>query len=238
MKIAEILENSTTEQQILLSFILKKDRSFLSAFPETNLTLQQLRSFKTLGNRLEKGEPLAYLLGYQEFYGRKFFVSKDVLIPRSDSEKLIDKVLKLTKNEKLTIVDVGTGSGCLGITLALEKPNLKIILTDIDPKALVVAKKNALLYHIEKRLKFVRSDLLESVNEPVDLIVANLPYIPTKNWEKLPTQIKDHEPKLALDSGERKTTFYERLFQQAKDKLAKPYRIVYEIDGDIFIKEV
>lgn len=227
----------TTEAEILASFVLGKDRSFINAFPETELSRKQLGNLKTLVKRRRDGEPLPYLLGYREFYGRNFLVDKNVLIPRPETENLVEAVVNFAKNKSLTVADIGTGSGAIALTLALEQPNLKLVALDIDPKALAVAKKNAIFYKLENEVEIVQSDLLKSLTRPVDVIVANLPYIPTKNYQQLPAHIRVFEPRVALDSGNSKETFYKRLFAEAKTKLKKDGVIFYEIDGDIFRKD-
>ncbi len=231
MKISELLKESSLEKEILLAFILKKDRSFLSAFPETNLTTSELKSFTELWQRVGDNEPLAYLLGYKEFFGRNFLVNKNVLIPRPETEDLIEEVLKYSQDKVLTVVDVGTGSGAIAITLKLENPNLNVFATDISSTALSVAQKNAKLYGQTGKITFVEIDLLANFSDKADVIVANLPYIPTKNWQKLDTQIKDYEPRLALDSGVSKLVLYEKLFSQAKDVLKPGGVLFYEVDG-------
>ena len=225
------------EFEILLSSILKKDRSFINAYPETDLTSEQAEMLSEMLEKRRTGAPIPYILGYKEFYGRKFFVNKNVLIPRPETEDLVEKVLKFTSGKNLSVIDVGTGSGCIAITLKLEKSELKVFASDIDPRALEVARKNAVLYKLDGKISFLESNLLKKLDSEVDVIVANLPYIPTNNWEQLPKEIKDFEPRVALDSGLSKESLYQELFNQAKNRLKKDGIIFYEIDGDIFRKD-
>lgn len=220
-----------TEAEILLAHILGKDRSFLHAFPETKLKPKELKEARHYFQRREKGEPLPYILGFKEFYGRNFYVDQNVFIPRHDTEEMVELVLKFARGKKLLVAEVGTGSGAISITLAKEAPHLQIIAGDISPQALRIAQKNSRLRGIEGKINFFESDLLTNTQEEIDLVVANLPYIPTTNWEKLPSEIKDFEPRLALDSGKSAMTLYEKLFTQAKKKKAKD--IFYEVDGKI-----
>jgi len=225
------------EVEILLAHVLKKDRTFLRAFPETELTDEQQSRLDSLVKRREKGEPLAYILGYQEFYGRKFLVNKDVLIPRADTEILVQDVLEFTKGKKLAVVDVGCGSGCIAITLKLENPLLSVIATEISQPALAVAKKNAALHGTLEKIQFLHCSLIDKVDTKLDVIVANLPYITTKTWENLPTEIRDWEPKVALESGNTKTILYKDLFEKSREKLNPGGAIFYEIDGKVFEKK-
>ncbi len=237
MTIQDVLDKKElpkTEVEILLAFVLGKDRSFITAFPETSLSEKQGQQITDLLKRRANNEPIAYLQGFREFYGRKFLVNSDVLIPRPETEQLIDQAIKIATGRKLVIADIGTGSGCIAVTLAKELPNAVVLASDVDKAALVVAKKNAILHKVDDRIKFIQSDLLENIDEPIDLIVTNLPYITTAKWNILPSEIKEFEPRLALDSGESKLSFYERLFSQVAAKLKPEAKIIYEVSGEIF----
>lgn len=239
MRIDELLKQSkikTIETEILLAAVLKKDRSFINSFPETILSNPQENLVSNFIARRAKNEPIPYILGFKEFYGLKFLVNQDVLIPRPETEIIIDKILLLQENlgvEPLVIADIGTGSGCIAITLAVKNPKLHIIATDISSQALAVAIKNAKLHQVENRIKFIESNLLEKVNAKIDIVAANLPYIPTENWEELPAEIKYFEPRLALDSGKSASILYHLLFEEAAKKLNPEGVIFYEIDGSI-----
>lgn len=234
MNIANTIRNTPIppiEIEILLAEVLNNDRSFLNSFPETTLTKKQEEKINNFVNRRLKNEPLPYILGYKEFYGRNFLVNKNVLIPRPETENLVEKVLKFSQGKRLSVADIGTGSGCIAVTLKLENPNLEITAIDLSEKALSVAKKNAALH--DTKIRFLKSDLLDVINQSFDVIVANLPYIPTNNWKNLPEEIKNYEPRLALDSGNNSKTFYEKLFTQTKGKLNSNGLVVYELDGNI-----
>lgn len=224
------------ETEILLGTVLGKDRSFLNAFPETKLTEKEGKRFFDFVARRQNSEPLPYILGFKEFYGRPFAVNQNVLIPRPETEDLVEKVLEFSRDKKLTVVDVGTGSGAIGLTLKLQQPTLKVLATDISETALTIARKNSSLHKIFGQIKFMKTDLIADVQEQIDIIVCNLPYIPTTSWEKLPAEIRRFEPRLALDSGASKETLYQKLFFQAKDKLARSGKVFYELDGLTFEK--
>ena len=222
------------EAEILLSAILKKPREFLLAHGEKKLTASQVSNFKLKISRRLKGEPVAYLIGYKEFYGLEFFVNQNVLIPRPETELIVDEALKLiTHNSQLiTIIDVGTGSGCIVITLAkqllarhkTQDTRYKFFGIDTSKKALIVAKKNAKLNSVEKNIKFLQGDLLSPIIHnslfiipDSDLIIlANLPYgwMAWKNNCSMETIGLKFEPEIALFTGKNGLELYEKLFKQ------------------------
>lgn len=194
---------------ILLEDTLHKDRSWLLAHLETELTsIQHKKLTKQLGRRL-KHEPLAYIRGFTEFYGRKYKINRQVLEPRPESETMIDilKALKLPNDAKIT--DVGTGSGAIGITAALELHNHNVDLYDIDAGALAVAKHNCALH--ELHLRVIKRDLLRNSHKPYDIILANLPYVPN-NWRI--NEAAAMEPRIAIFGGNDGLDVYRRLFEQ------------------------
>lgn len=171
--------------------------------------------------------PKQYQQGYTEFYKLKFFLTPDVLIPRPETELLVDEVLSIIrdawlveeKTHPLTVIDVGTGSGCIAISIAKNAPNAKIIATDISEKALEVAKKNAQFHKVENQIIFLKADLLswlhpKGVNSKLDVIVTNLPYIPTARLMYIDPMVRDFEPKVALDGGRDGFELYRKLLKQ------------------------
>jgi len=233
------LKNSginSTETEIILANILRKDRSFLNAHPETKLAKHLESEFELKCKRRLAGEPLSYVLGSKEFYGLKFYVDKNVLIPRPETEDLVERVIKYAKDKEVNIADVGTGSGCIAVSLAKNLPLASIFATDIDERALRVAKRNAKLHHMESRINFSLGNLLSSIEANLDIIVANLPYIKTEKLAALEPEIKDWEPRRALDGGADGMSLYNQLFQTAPKKSAPRSRIFYEFDGKVFQK--
>ncbi len=177
--------------------------------------------------------PDAYKVGWIEFFGKKFWVTPDVLIPRPETTMLIDAVWKLSRtspSDKVSIIDVGTGSGILAVTLAGLFPYAQVIAIDISKAALAVARKNAKLHKVATKITFLKSDLLTDIKEQVDIIVANLPYIPSARIATLDPSVKDHEPHLALDGGPDGFSYYERLFGQIRDRNLTPSYFFGEID--------
>src|SRR3989344_2524618 len=197
-------------------------------------------------------KPDQYTQGFTEFYKLKFLVNESVLIPRPETELLVDNVVNLvnsfTRNQKtsLLVLDIGTGSGNIAISIAKNTNNVRIIATDISPKVLKVAKLNAKLHGVEKKINFLKSNLLSALNytlSPIPytlIIVANLPYIPTQRITILDSSVKDFEPHLALDGGKDGFDLYRQLFAQIREKKWKPTLIVGDIDhthAKIAIKE-
>lgn len=175
----------------------------------------------------DTNQPLAYVRGYAEFYKLKFKITPDVLIPRPETELLVDEVLKF--NPK-TMIDLGTGSGCIAISVAKNLPSVKIIAIDISEKALEIAKLNAKYNHVEKQIVFAQNDLLSNFKKAPDIIAANLPYIPSKRIPQLDESVIDFEPHLALDGGYDGFALYRKMFDQIVQQKLFPKIIVAEID--------
>lgn len=183
------------DSEILLSYVIKKNRTFLHSHDNNLLSLRERIVANRLLKKRSKNIPVAHLVGEKEFYGRSFVVNKKVLIPKPESEAIIDFLKKIAGQKPLSVIDVGTGSGCLGITAKLEIPNLNITLSDIDKNALKIAKLNSKLLNCT--VNFVRSDLLEKTDANFDIIIANLPYV-SKSWSV--SKETNFEPKKALYS--------------------------------------
>lgn len=178
---------------------------------------------------MTSSKPSQYIEGYVEFYKLKFKVTPDVLIPRPETELLVDMVLKsLTKDN--VVLDAGTGAGNIAISVAKNTTGVKIIATDISPKALKVAQQNAKLHGVSNKIQFIKSNLLDNIFIEPDIIVTNLPYIPSARIPYLDSSVKDFEPHVALDGGQDGFELYRKLFRQIKDKGWKPELIIGEID--------
>lgn len=188
--------------------------------------------------------PAQYQKGWTEFYKLKFFLTRDVLIPRPETELLVDEILQLSKlithnslaslrgrsGSPITILDVGTGSGCIAISIAKNLPTSKIIATDISKKALEVAQKNAKYHKVEKQIIFLEADLLPVFKKTPDIIVANLPYIPTARLMFIDPMVTEWEPKVALDGGSDGFDLYRKLFEKMKNNNIIPKFLIAEID--------
>ncbi len=195
------------EAELLLAHVAGRPREWVMAHPEAELTAEQRRQFESLAARAAAGTPLPYLLGHWEFFGLDFRITPDVLIPRPETELLVETALSLAQSSKFKtqnskIVDVGTGSGIIAVTLAIKLPAAQIIATDLSAAALAVAKTNAEAHGVAARITFIQSDLLSSFSphpSSFDLICANLPYIATAELEAL--AVARHEPRAALNGG-------------------------------------
>jgi len=185
--------------------------------------------------RLAAGEPLAYVLGSADFYGRPFFCDRRALIPRPETEQLLDLLLKdrsLWRRPRPRIAEVGVGSGCLVVTAAIERPAGRYIGTDLSPGALALARRNAARHRMASRIRLVRRDLLAGIRpSSLAAVVSNLPYIPTAEWRRLERGVKDFEPRAALDGGADGLSLIRRLLPQAHRALEPGGRLFLEI-GD------
>lgn len=215
--------------ELLLAHALGRERSYLYAHPEDDLDIDRRRAaFTDMVRRRAEGTPLQYLTGVQEFYGRPFAVSPAVLIPRPETELVIAAALELVPGDApARIADIGTGSGCLAVTLALERPRAVVVATDISPAALALARRNA--DALGARVEFLESDLLAAAPGPFDLVVSNPPYIPDSEWATLQREVRDHEPRLALLAGPTGAEVYARLIPQAHAALRPGGGLVLEL---------
>ncbi len=197
-------ETPRLDVELLLAHALGTNRIGLIVDPERPLSKTELAAYRELHKRRRGAEPVAYLIGSREFYGRPFQVDRRVLVPRPDTETLIEVALERAGRGALNrrVLDLCTGSGCVAITLALERPTWAVLGSDVSPDALEVARDNALRLGAVPRCWFVTSDLFEALGaeRPFDLVVGNPPYIARD--EPLPPTVRDHEPHLALFAGE------------------------------------
>ncbi len=211
--------------------ILGMERTWVLSHPEAELDDHQTQALNTAAARLEAGEPLPYVLGEWEFFGLPFTLTPQVLIPRPETELLVETALSwLEKHpERRMAADVGTGSGCIAVALAARVKNLQILAADVSAGALEVAGKNVLRHKLQDQICLVQSDLLENLEGPFDLICANLPYIPTATLHGL--AVYQREPILALDGGERGLDLIAQLLMQAPLKLKSGGLLLLEIEA-------
>lgn len=200
-------ESAQLDAQILLSHVLDIERSTLYAYPECVLSPEQEQQFHMLIEQRNQGEPVAYLVGHKEFYGLDFLVDRRILIPRPETELLVDAARSAIQHmfdigQIPIVADIGTGSGAIPIALAVHEPRLPYLYaTDISAEALEVARLNCQRLRIEQRLHLLLGDLLAPLPEAVDVITANLPYVGTKEMHLLAPDVQAYEPHLALFSG-------------------------------------
>lgn len=218
------------DAQVLLAHILGKDRSWVLAHGEEIINQPQLDAFETALTALENGTPLPYILQKWEFYGLDFSLTPEVLIPRPETELLVERALDWLQNNpnRRTAADIGTGSGCIAVTLAKYIVDLSVFAMDISEQALQVARQNAERHGVSGQLSIFQSDLLDGVGVLFNLICANLPYIPAPRLPEL--KVSQHEPRLALDGGPDGLDLIERLLAQAPARLLPEGLILLEID--------
>ncbi len=194
--------SSKLDSEILLSKIIKKNRKYLILNSNEELKKENIKSFDYLVKRRKKGEPIAYLINKKEFWKQNFYINQNVLIPRPDTEILVEETLKLFNvNSKLNMLDIGTGSGCILLSILKERRNFFGIGIDISKKAINVARFNAKMHQLSNRVKFYNSDVDKFLIGKYDLVVSNPPYIKRQDLKYLEVDVKGFEPKLALDGG-------------------------------------
>ncbi len=227
-------ETPALDAEVLLRHVLGITRSQLFAGPERLLTDAEWRRYRRVVGRRAKGEPVAYLSGRREFMGLEFRVDRRVLIPRPETELLVERALAHIGGDGAgqRLIDVGTGSGAIAISLAVARPALTVVATDVSPAALAVARANArrLLGTRQRRLRFLEGSLLEPVDGQVDVIAANLPYVPSAEVPALPVSVRVFEPALALDGGSDGLDGYRALLRQAPAKLKRGGALLMECD--------
>ena len=227
----EMYEVTSPKQnaETIISHVLKMKRLDIYLYLEKEISETQFDTISEIASRREKQEPLQYILGETEFYGYKIKVSKKVLIPRPETELLVERIIHEEKKVS-SILEIGTGSGAIVIAIAKSLNPKNIDAVDISKSALKIAQKNADLNNVE--INFFRSDIFENVTSKYDLIISNPPYISHKEYQQLPKEIKDHEPKSALQAEKNGLYFYEKILQNAKEHLTESGRIYFEIGYD------
>ncbi len=216
---------------VLLSHTLHQTKTWVLTHPEFELTPEDINALQSDLERLLQGVPLPYVLGEWEFYRRSFIVTPDVLIPRPETELLVERAITLAAGmHHPRIIDVGCGSGAIAVTLAAACPQAQVTAADISRSALRVTLQNA-QRHLQKAIPLIQADLLQPFTGPFDLICANLPYIPTQTMEGLP--VANWEPRLALDGGMSGLDLIDRLLHQAASRLAPAGTILLEIESSL-----
>ncbi len=217
--------------EVLLMFVLNCDRAYVYAHPERELTSDELQRYDEALETRSRGVPSQYITGHQEFWGLDFIVNPAVLIPRPETEHVIETVVPLAREaERPRIVDVGTGSGCIAIALAHELPQAEITAVDLSSEALDVARLNAARLQVESRIRFLQSDLLASVSdEQFDFVVSNPPYVGECEADRVQREVRKFEPHMAVFGGEQGLDIIQRLVSQAWPVLHDGGWLVMEI---------
>jgi len=235
---AENVPSPRMNAELLLMFTLSCDRAHLFAHPERELTAEEESRYDAALGERARGVPAQYITGHQEFWGMDLIVTPAVLIPRPETEHVIETVLELHPAEgrpksKVRIVDVGTGSGCIALALAKELPHVEIHATDISADALEVARANAARHQLERRIQFHRTDLLDGRKGDFDFVVSNPPYVGESEEDQVQLEVRKFEPRSAVFAGPRGTEVIARLIPQAHEALRPGGWLVMEISGTI-----
>lgn len=222
------------EAASLLAFALQKDKTFLVAHSEYNLSNEEEKRFYNFLDRRAGREPLQYITGRQEFYGLDFLVTSDVLIPRPETEIIVEQAIEILRpKDRARFCEIGVGSGCISISILHEIKKARAVGADISEKALQIAAKNAERHEVSRRLDLKISDVFaELENEKFDLIVSNPPYIASEAIENLQLEVRDYEPRAALTDGENGLTIIERIVENAPRFLKSKGFLIVEIGFD------
>jgi len=225
--------------ELLLMFTLACDRAYLHAHPERKLSAEEQRRYDHALDERERGVPAQYITGHQEFWGMDFIVTPDVLIPRPETEHVIETVLRGVGRAPLLaallrIADVGTGSGCIALALARELPSAEIHATDISSAALEIARANASRLQLEARVQFHQADLLQGFESGgFDLVVSNPPYVGASEEDQVQLEVRKYEPRNAVFAGHTGLEVIARIIPQARESLKPGGWLVMEISGTI-----
>ena len=220
------------DSEILLSNVLKKKREQILVKLNQTMKKKDISAFNKLIKRRAAKEPVAYIIKKKEFWSKNFKVNENTLIPRPETELLVQNLIKTYKDKKISMLDVGTGSGCILISLVSELPLSKGIGIDISTQAIKVAKENASLHKVKNKVKFFNKSIINLYNLKFDLLVSNPPYIERKNIKNLDDGIKNYEPLIALNGGNDGLDVIKKVIYKAKEILKINGRLALEIGND------
>jgi len=233
-RLSPLSDTPQLDAEVLVAHVLQQPRTWLLARDDSSFDPKAVSVLESLVQHLEQGEPLPYVLRHWEFFGLDFDLTPDVLIPRPETELLVERAIPWlqSSSQRRSIADIGTGCGCIAVSIATHIPSAHILATDISSAALEVARRNANKHHVENQIEFIECDILPkslSSESRFDLICANLPYIPTGKLRSLP--IFGREPVLALDGGDEGLDLFRRLLAIAPKRLAPGGRMLLEIEA-------
>jgi len=234
----ELKKNKITscrlDSELLLSKVLDKNREEILINLDEEICQKYFSTYKKLISRRSQNEPVAYILKEKEFWSKNFFVSYDTLIPRPETELMVEKLVKIFNEKKISILDMGTGSGCILISLLSELKKARGIGIDISKKALIIAKKNIERHKMQSRIKLFNKSLDSKFYKKFDLIVSNPPYIRSPEIQRLAEDIKKYEPRIALDGGNDGLDLIKKVIYKAKDILKDKGMLALEIGNKQF----
>lgn len=226
------------EAELIVCYLLDVDKVYLYTHPNRIVDKKVVDKFDNLIEKRNEGYPIQYILENQEFMGLDFHVGEGVLVPRPDTEILVEYIIKIAKKwneKKLNIMDIGTGSGAITLSLAYYIKNAYIYSVDISEEAIKIARKNKKKMKLEEKVKLINKDILEGfpeIDKKIDVIVSNPPYIPSKDIDNLQIEISKYEPRLAFDGGDDGLVFYRYITEKSKEKLTSDGLLCYEIGYD------
>ena len=224
------------DSELLLSKILNKKREEVLINLEQEICQKNLFRYKELIIRRSQNEPIAYILKEKDFWSKSFFVNRDTLIPRPETELMVEKLIEIYKNRKISILDIGTGSGCILISLMGELKNSQGLGIDISQKALAIAKKNSEIHKTSNNIKFFNKSIDSKFNVKFDIIVSNPPYIQSSEIKNLSEDIKRYEPRIALDGGNDGLDLIKKIIYKTEYILKVKGRLALEIGNEQFKK--
>lgn len=232
VSIKELLEDykpELTEGILILSKLMNVDKSYIYTHIDEKLSEEIVRDFNQMMDKRKSGHPIQYLLGEKEFMGLSFTVGEGVLVPRNDTEVLVEYLIDHIGNQKKKVLDIGFGSGTIGLSLAYYCKEIELTGVDISEDAIRIANKNREKFGLEN-VKLLKGDLFQPIGEDnFHIIVSNPPYIPEWEIEKLEIQVRDHEPRIALDGGEDGLDFYRKITKDSKNHLISNGMLIYEV---------
>jgi release factor glutamine methyltransferase len=232
-RLRTVSDTAALDAQVLLGHVLDKNRSWVLAHPSAPVAGEEMFALQKSVASLESGFPLPYLLGHWEFYGLDFRISPSVLIPRPETEDLVERALQFLRSRpdgaaRPLAADVGTGSGCIAVTLAYNIPALQVVATDISYPALAQARRNAVLHRVDQRVHYVQANMLAPTRKRYDLICANLPYIPSGELAHM--KVARFEPRLALSGGPDGLDYIRHFLMLAPQAVAPGGLVLMEIE--------
>ncbi len=222
---ADDIDDARLQVELLYAEASDLDRASVIAAGRDAPDPTALEAFHALLDRRADHEPLAYLLGRREFYGLTFAVGPGALIPRPETETIVEVAIEAIREHPragrlVRVADIGTGSGAIALAIARHAPNAKVFATDVSTEALQWAAKNMQTFSLQDRVVILAGDLLDPLGEPIDVLCANMPYVPTDDFEELPAQIREREPRIAVEGGPTGVEIIDRLAQQLHSHLA------------------
>jgi len=230
---SKFIPNPLLDAEILMAKTINRDRNYILLNSSNPINKNDLNYFYKLIEKRSLGNPIAYLTKKKSFWNSEFFITKDILIPRPDTELIVENVLRLTKQKsKINILDIGVGSGCIIVSILKERENFRGTGIDLSKKCLIISKKNAIAHKVSSRLKLYKSDVDKFNLGKYDLIVSNPPYIKTCKLKYLERDVAEFEPRLALDGGLDGLSEIRKVIKKSSELIKKNGKFILEIDFD------